>query len=297
MLEHLSTVPTAPGRVAIIGARGFVGGAVASLLARHGVPTLPLGRDDVDLLAPDAGERLAGLLRPDDAVVAVAAIAPCKTAVMLTDNMVVVSAMLKALAAVPVAHVVNISSDAVYPDEPVPLNEDTPAAPSTLHGAMHLAREIMFRAEVTAPLAIVRPTLIYGARDPHNGYGPNRFRRLAAAGQEITLFGEGEERRDHVAVDDVAELVRRVLFHHSQGVVNAVTGVVSSFRDIAEQVVALSGTGATIRGTPRRGQMPHNGYRPFETAVCARAFPDFRWTPLGEGLLRAMEEERAGAAR
>jgi hypothetical protein len=27
--------------------------------------------------------------------------------------------------------------------------------------------------------------------DPHNGYGPNRFRRLAAAGQEIVLFGEG----------------------------------------------------------------------------------------------------------
>jgi UDP-glucose 4-epimerase len=41
----------------------------------------------------------------------------------------------------------------------------------------------------------VRSTLIYGEGDPHNGHGPNRFRRLAAAGQEIVLFGEGEERR------------------------------------------------------------------------------------------------------
>ena len=47
-------------------------------------------------------------------------------------------------------------------------------------------------------LAILRPTLIYGAGDPHNGYGPNRFRRLAATGKPIILFGEGEERRDHV---------------------------------------------------------------------------------------------------
>jgi nucleoside-diphosphate-sugar epimerase len=47
--------------------------------------------------------------------------------------------------------------------------------------------------------------------DPHNGYGPNRFRRLAAAGQEIVLFGGGEERRDHVLVDDVARDASRPL--------------------------------------------------------------------------------------
>src|SRR5258708_20458707 len=71
-----------------------------------------------------------------------------------------------------------------------------------MHGIMHLARELMLNATVKAPLAVVRSTLIYGEGDPHNGYGPNRFRRLAAAGQEIVLFGEGEERRDHVLIDD-----------------------------------------------------------------------------------------------
>ena len=39
----------------------------------------------------------------------------------------------------------------------------------------------------------MRSTLIYGEGDPHNGYGPNRFHRLAAAGQEIVLFGEVPE--------------------------------------------------------------------------------------------------------
>ena len=65
---------------------------------------------------------------------------------------------------------------------------------------MHLVREVMLRSALTAPLAILRPTLLYGAADPHNGYGPNRFRRLAAAGQDIVLFGEGEEQRDHVLI-------------------------------------------------------------------------------------------------
>src|SRR5256885_1405531 len=81
-----------------------------------------------------------------------------------------------------------------------------------------------FIGAVKAPLAILRPTLLYGAEDPHNGYGPNRFRRLANAGADITLFGEGEERRDHVLIDDLAEIVLRVLKRRSTGTLNIATG-------------------------------------------------------------------------
>jgi nucleoside-diphosphate-sugar epimerase len=185
--------------------------------------------------------------------------------------------------------VVNISSDAVYPDEPLPLSEKTPAAPSTFHGAMHLAREIAVRETVKAPLAIVRPSLLYGAADPHNGYGPNRFRRLADAGGDIWLFGEGEERRDHVFVDDVADLVVRVLKHRSCGILNAATGEVHSFREIAERAVAIAGRAVAISGSPRQGPMPHNGYRPFTTEAVRRAFPDFRYTSLADGMARAQQ--------
>ena len=44
------------------------------------------------------------------------------------------------------------------------LTEETPAAPVTFHGAMHLAREIAFQSDVAAPLTILRPTLIYGPK-------------------------------------------------------------------------------------------------------------------------------------
>jgi UDP-glucose 4-epimerase len=30
--------------------------------------------------------------------------------------------------------------------------------------------------------------------------------------------------------------------------------------------------------------MPHGGYRPFDIAACRRAFPDFRYTSLPDGL-------------
>ena len=81
-----------------------------------------------------------------------------------------------------------------------------PAVEHARHDACSRANHAAQRRS-RLPLAFLRPTLIYGANDPHNGYGPNRFRRQAAKGETITLFGEGEEKRDHVPVDDVAALV------------------------------------------------------------------------------------------
>jgi UDP-glucose 4-epimerase len=163
-----------------------------------------------------------------------------------------------------------------------------------LHGAMHLAREVMFANDVKAPLAMLRPTLLYGAADPHNGYGPNRFRRQAARGEDIVLFGEGEERRDHVFIDDLAEIAVRVLYRKCRGELNVATGEVHSFRDIAEKAVRLSGRSVAVKSSPRSGPLPHNGYRPFDIAACKRAFPDFRYTSLDEGLARAQRDmERA----
>jgi len=287
MLEHRTSKPERPARVVVIGAAGFVGGSIVSLLKREAIPVLALGRKEVDLLAPDAPGKLKAFLKKGDAVVAASAKAPVRNSDMLVENMIMARAMVQALACTDVAHVVNISSDAVYADSDKPLTESSCASPGSLHGAMHLAREVMFQSELKAPLAILRPSLLYGAADPHNGYGPNRFRRLAAKGEDIVLFGEGEERRDHVFIDDVAEIVRRVLFRRSTGVLNIATGEVHSFADVARKVISLSKKKVLVKTSARSDRMPHNGYRPFDIAGCRKAFPDFRYTSLDEGLRKA----------
>jgi nucleoside-diphosphate-sugar epimerase len=167
------------------------------------------------------------------------------------------------------------------------MTEEFCAEPGSLHGAMHLAREVMLKSVAgKAPVAILRPTLIYGARDPHNGYGPNSFRRKAARGEEIVLFGNGEERRDHVLVDDVAEVGACTLFRRSGGVLNVATGEVVSFREIADQVAAMHTPATPVRTTTRLGPMPHNGYRAFDIVACGKAFPDLKMTRLSDGLRR-----------
>jgi nucleoside-diphosphate-sugar epimerase len=292
MLHHLKPTSSVPARAVVLGAGGFVGGAIVRHLMAQNVAVLAVRRDDLDLTAADAAARLAAMLRADDAVVMVSAQAPCRTPAMMTANIRMAEAMCDVLTRRPVAHVVYLSSDAVYVDSSAPLTEASPAAPTTLHGAMHLAREQMFASIAgDAPLAILRPTLIYGASDPHNGYGPNRFRRLANRAEPIVLFGAGEERRDHVDIDDVAAIAALVLSRRSRGILNVATGAVTSFRRIAEQTAVLAPRPVLIRCAERHGAMPHNGYRAFDPAATAAAFPDFRYTSLADGLARAQQLE------
>ena len=297
MLKHLHEQPRIPGRIVILGAGGFIAGAVSRALSSAGIPVLGLGRPKLDLMTPASSAMLKGELRADDVLVFASAKAPVKNLQMLRENLVMAENVCIALKEQPVAHVVYISSDAVYTDSPEPLTEVSPAEPASYHGVMHLAREVALRNEHAGPLAIVRPTLVYGFDDPHNGYGPNRFRRLAAEGKEIVLFGEGEERRDHVDVEDVASLVSKIVLHRSAGVANAVSGGVASFRELAEFAASEFSPRVAIKGSPRSGPMPHNGYRPFDNRAVLAAFPGFRFKPWREGLSAIHARMKSGQAK
>jgi UDP-glucose 4-epimerase len=284
MLKHLIDQATKPERVVILGSAGFVGNACTQRLKRMDIPVLELPRTELDLTDSKSGDLLADLLRPNDSLLFVSAKAPVKTESMLIDNLQMASTVCYAILESPPQHLVYISSDAVYADSDEPLDESSCAQPDSLHGIMHLAREVMLKNAWQGPLCFLRPTLIYGAEDPHNGYGPNRFIRLAKKKEDILLFGEGEERRDHVWLQDVSDLICRVLSRRSTGILNIATGNVVSFREIAEQVTQITPNSSQIKNSPRSGLMPHNGYRAFDPAVTHHAFSDFTYTNLNDGL-------------
>jgi len=287
MLEHINDSPEKPTRVVVIGAGGFVGSAITKQLVAADVSVLSLTRKELDLLAAGAAAKLRGLLMPNDSLVLVSAIAPAKTVSMLMQNLKMVEAVCEALAEKEIAHLVYISSDAVYADEANPVTETSPVAPTTIHGMMHAARELMLKSSTQAPLAFLRPTLIYGAADPHNGYGPNRFRRQAEKNESIQIFGEGEEKRDHVLIDDVARVAVLVLCHRSSGALNVVTGVSTSFSDIAGLIAQQYGT--HVVSQPRLGPRAHLVHRFFDIACMIKAFPTFHYTSVAKGLDRTKQ--------
>jgi nucleoside-diphosphate-sugar epimerase len=240
----------------------------------------------LDLTEPDAADRLAALLKAEDSVVMLNAVTPDKgrDIVTLIRNLVMARSVCDALTKKPCAHVAYVSSDAVYPFTAALVNEESPAAPVDLYGCMHRTREVMFESAIKAPLAILRPTLVYGADDSHNSYGPNRFRRQAAKDGKITLGGEGEETRDHIAVGDVVRLIGLCLTHRSSGKLNLATGRSISFGELAKLVAGRFDEQVEIVFTPRGAAATH---RSFDVTACRKAFPTFIFTDLENGLTDA----------
>lgn len=286
MLQHHNASPCAPSRAVILGARGFIGGALIDRLAASKTPVLALGSQDIDLTSTQAPGQLAALLKPTDAVVVLAALTPDRGRDLSTflRNVDIARAVCLALEQVPVAHVIYVSSDAVYPFAEGLVNEVSAANPSDLYGTMHRTREVMVGAATKSPYAVLRPTMVYGGKDTHNSYGPNRFVRAGLKDGKIVLGGAGEETRDHIFIEDVAKLIELVLRHRSSGVLNLATGQSVSFATVAQIVSALFDPPLSVTHTARTSSITH---RAFDVTGLLRAFPGIDLTPLQKGLQRA----------
>lgn len=290
MLENLNQVATKPQRVVILGAGGFVGSATVKNLQAKGIETLSITREQVDLEKPNAAHALAEFIQPNDVLVMLATIAPAKNAEQMISNLNMMQAVCEVVKdkAAMLSQFVYISSDAVYADDVSLATEDSKMQPSSFHGMMHAARELMLKAVAgNVPVAILRPSILYGMNDPHNSYGPNRFFRLVQQGKSVGLFGNGEEKRDHIFIDDVAEIIALSIMHRSKGVLNIATGESPSFREVAEKIVKLSETAVAIEPTARQNPITH---RHFDITACHQAFPSFKYTSIDAGLAKVQQQ-------
>lgn len=273
-----------PKRIVILGSKGFIGSHVSKLLKQKNIKVLDISRNEVDLSKKSACNKLSQILNIDDFLLIASANAPVKNNNMLVSNVKMMETIIDAIEKVGLKRVVYLSSDAVYSDIATPMNEESPTEPYSLHGIMHLTREVMLQNLSSINLSILRPTLVYGESDPHNGYGPNQFFRLAATGQGIKLFGAGEENRDHVYVYDVAKIICETLLSDHIGILNIASGEIVTFKNIAEIICDLYDNKITINETIRVGKMPHNGYRSFNISRLENLFPKIKMTKIQKGL-------------
>jgi len=259
---------------------------LARLLGADAVDCRTIGSREIALTQSEAPARLASILEPGDSLVVTSALTPDKGRDVntLMKNLRMAENLCVALVKSPCAHLVYISSDAVYDGRSTLIDEQSSREPADLYGLMHTARELMLAEScriAKIPYCVVRPCAIYGYGDTHNSYGPNRFLRMALSDGVIRLFGEGEERRDHVYIRDVVRLVKLCLAHRSTGAVNAASGRAISFGEVARLVADALNSGIRIETLPRGGPITH---RHFDTTALIRAFPDFCQTQVAEGV-------------
>lgn len=306
MLKHLSAPDTRPSRVLIVGRSGFLASYLIARLEKSGVPAVAVGRPEIDLTASSSVEALSGLVQADDTVVMLSALTPDKGRDFRTlmKNLRMAEHLCEVFERRPCAHVIYLSSDAVYDAHKTPLDEDSSREPVDLYALMHTAREMMLGSVLDAkaiPRCVLRPVNVYGLGDTHNSYGPNRFIRQAFRDRKIVLFGQGEERRNHLFVEDAAKLIELCIRRRSAGELNLLAPGTVSFMKVAELVRAACGFDVEFEFKPRAVSPIHRPYkitqvfrfiynlgrpigpivhRPYIASRLHRAFPNFEFTPL-----------------
>lgn len=133
----------------------------------------------------------------------------------------------------------------------LPVDEDHPTNPKGIYAVTNLAAEkmiLVYNHVYNIPTVCLRITNTYGPRHQmmHDEYGVfNWFIRKAMDNDAIPVFGDGMIRRDFLYVEDLVEcLLMTVMSKNAAGeVFNVGTGIPVTFRELAEKIVEVTGSG------------------------------------------------------
>jgi UDP-glucose 4-epimerase len=207
--------------------------------------------------------------------------------------------VLEAAARAGVRRLVFASSAAIYGDDPpVPTPETAPPSPKSPYAMTKLDGEYlceMFRQEGGLKTATVRFFNVFGpGQNPVSPYAAAvpTFLRRAICGEEMTIFGDGEQTRDFVYVQDV---VSSLLFLGENsdlaGAYNCGYGQQITINEIASRVLALTQSKSRVTHLPARpGDVRHSCASTERLRACG-------WRPvsgLEEGLRETVAVYRRG---
>jgi nucleoside-diphosphate-sugar epimerase len=275
-----------PGPVLVLGHSGFVGRALSSALQQTGAAVHGFSSKELNLRDPAAFEVLDPLMGPDATLFVCAALTPDRGASIDTclDHVTMSANLARYLADRQLRKCVFVSSDAVYPMVDAAVTEDTCIEPSGAYPLAKYASEGLLQMALAGkkvPLLIVRPTGVFGPGDTHNSYGPNRFVRTAVTDHTVRLFGQGEELRDHLYVDDLARILTLLGAGDTTGPLNIGTGSSLTFGSIVDTLRAIAPEPFEVVNAPRAGAPTH---RSFDISRLRSALPELEFTPFEDAL-------------
>lgn len=131
---------------------------------------------------------------------------------------------------------------------------------------------------------ILRYSNVYGPRqDPHGEAGVVAiFCQKLLGKSETTIFGDGEQTRDFVSVQDVAQANALALTHSLAGMYNIGTGKETSVNELFHQIAQLAGNNASPKYAPaRKGELQRSVIDPGRFQKSTDWKPD---TALKDGL-------------
>jgi len=306
----------AEGPVLITGGAGFIGSHLTdALLAKgHSVrilddlstgkrSNLALDNPAVELIEGDVADAalVARAMVGCSAVAHLAAVASVQASVddpvrTHQSNFIGTLNVCEAMRQAGVKRVLFASSAAVYGNngEGQSIDEETPKAPLTPYASDKLASEFyldFYRRQHALEPVVFRFFNIYGPRqDPSSPYSGviSIFSERAQKGLPITVFGDGEQTRDFVYVEDLVDLLVQAIEKPEVevGAVNVGWNQATTLKQMLKALAEVVGDLPPISyGPARSGDIRHS--RADNRRLVQRfSFP--QQTPLNVGLARLL---------
>ncbi|WP_420177120.1 NAD-dependent epimerase/dehydratase family protein [Kerstersia gyiorum] len=266
-------------KVLVTGGAGFIGSHVVELLIRNGfsvtvLDNLSTGKienicDGAKFIWGDVSNLndVSMAMEGQDCCIHLAAIASVEKSFVdwrrtTETNLLGTGNVFQSAAFYKIKKVIYASSAAVYGDpSEVPLHEDTVKNPLSPYGADKLACESYASVAFWSygvPSCGLRFFNIYGERqDPKSPYSGviSLFIDRAKKGDDIGVFGSGNQTRDFVYVKDVARIILQILRDNSferNDVYNVCTGVATNIKSLAEIIREQFSSKSEIKYLPNR---------------------------------------------
>ncbi|MDK2836721.1 MAG: UDP-N-acetylglucosamine/UDP-N-acetylgalactosamine 4-epimerase [Thermosediminibacterales bacterium] len=301
----------------ITGGAGFIGSHIAERLVKEGhrvriIDNFSRGKaeniqkimNDIELYKGDINDTdlLKRVFRGADYVIHHAA---CVSAPQsfecpehyIQTNITGTLQVLKAALEAGVKRVVYAASSSAYGDNPnLPLREDEVPQPLSPYAVTKLSGEQLckvfwynFKLETIA----LRYFNVFGPRqDPNDFYSAviPKFISAALAGEKITVFGDGEQTRDFVYIDNVVEanlLACHVGIDAVGEVFNIASGCQVRIKDLIYELQEVTGRQIEVEHKPPRpGDIKHSLADISKAARMLNYVPKVSWK---EGLLLTVE--------
>ena len=182
--------------------------------------------------------------------------------------------------------------------EAVPCPDDAPVIPISPYGmSKYMAEQYLdfYSRQYRLNYTTLRYGNVYGPRqDPYGEAGVIAiFISSILSGKRPRIFGDGNQTRDFVCVDDIVEANMAAIHRGHHTAMNIATGELTSVNQLYEMLKKITGfRWEADHGPARAGDV----YR--ISLDCSKAERELGWTPktdLAEGLARTVEYLRANA--
>jgi UDP-glucose 4-epimerase len=176
---------------------------------------------------------------------------------------------------------------AIYsPEASLPFSEETLVDPQSPYGLAKLTFERylqMFKDIDGLPFTILRYSNVFGPRQDSQGEAGviSIFLERALKNQDLTIFGDGNQTRDFIYVQDVVRANLIALDQQLDGIFNVCTNTQCSINQITQKILQLTNSSSKVIYTnPIAGEMLH-------ARLSFNKLKEYGWQPqwtLDEGL-------------